>query len=179
MKIRAAIIGGSESGKTYLAMGFSRGLWRQRRWRSFVFDPWAERPWGPGAWVTRNFEEWRHVVTNTSGGVAIWDEATANGGRDRENVPLFSEIRHRHHALFCIGHAYSAILPLMRINLTDLFLSLADAGDAAEWAKVMKDPEISRLAPTLPQYAFLHKRCFRPVRTLTHSRAEIETGIIP
>ena len=159
-------------------MGFSRGLWRAHRWRSFVFDPWMEKPWGPHAWVTRDFETWKHVVTHTAGGVAIWDEATANGGRDRENVPLFTEIRHRHHAIFCIGHAYSAILPLMRINLTDVYLSLADPDDAAEWAKTMKDPNVTR-ATELRQFEFLHKRSFQPVEILRHSEADILRGVMP
>lgn len=178
-KIRAAVIGGSESGKTFRTMGYVRGFWSRRRMRSLVFDPWrGETDWGQGAWVCRDFEKWKHVVTRTSGCVVVWDESTANGGRDRDNVPLFSEIRHRHPVLFCIGHAYSSILPLMRVNLTDLFVSRADPDDAAEWAKVMKDEAVMQ-ATGLAQYAFLHKRAFRPVRVLRNTPEEIRAGILP
>ncbi len=178
-KIRAAVIGGSESGKTFRVMGYSRGLWARRGLRSLVFDPWkGETDWGPQAWVCKDFEKWRHVVANTSGCVIVWDEATANGGRDRENVALFSEIRHRHPVLFCIGHAYSVMLPVMRVNLTDLFISSADARDADEWARVMRDPEVVE-ATKLGQYEFLHKRAFRPVRVLRDSADQIRAGIVP
>lgn len=178
-KIRAAIIGGSESGKTFLTHGFSRGLWRARK-RSLVFDPWkGETKWGPQAWVTHDFEQWKRVVTGTQGCAVIWDESTANGGRDRENLPLFTEIRHRHPVLFCIGHAYSAMLPVMRGSLTDLFLANTYQSDADEWSQVMRDPEIARIAPTLAQYEFLHKRCFQPIRRLRYSPAQIMAGILP
>ena len=184
-KIRAAVCAGSEGGKTFLVHGFVRGYWNRRRMRSFVFDPWRELDWGPGAWVTRDFELWKKVVTNTHGGVVVWDESTANGGRDRDNVPLFSEIRHRHPVLFCIGHAYSSILPLMRVNLTDLFLASADPADAAEWAGIMRDPELKRAGecingvPYVRQYEFLHKKAYQPVKKLSHTAAQIEAGILP
>lgn len=178
-KIRAAVIGGSESGKTFRVIGYSRGLWRRYRLRSLVFDPWkGEHQWGPQAWVTTDFEQWKRAVCGTRGCVAVWDEATANGGRDRDNVPLFSEIRHRHPAIFCIGHAYSAILPLMRVNLTDLYIAQADPDDAREWCKVMKDPAIIQ-ATEIHQYEFLHKRAFRPVRVMRESADQIEAGILP
>lgn len=177
-KIRAAVIGGSESGKTFLAMGFSRGLWKRHRLRSFVFDPWMEFDWGPGAWVTKDFERWKHVVTNTRGGVAIWDESTAYGGRDRENVPLFSQIRHQHPVLFCIGHAYSSILPLMRVNLTHLFITDPDEDDLKEWKSIMRDPDVMQ-AMTLKQYEFLRKRKFEPVRVLRHTAEQIRAGVLP
>lgn len=177
--IRAAVIGGSQSGKTFRTAGYSVGLWKTKRLRSLVFDPWkGETDWGAGAWVSSDFDQWKKVVTNTRGCVAIWDEATAYGGRERENVPLFSQIRHLHPVLFCIGHAYSSILPIMRVNLTDLYISLADPDDAAEWAKVMKDPKID-LSTRLLQYQFLHKRSFHPVRILSETASQIRAGILP
>lgn len=178
-KIRAAVIGGSESGKTFLVMGFSRGLWAARGLRSIVFDPWMpETKWGPQAWVTKDFDAWKRAVMGSRNCCVVWDEASANGGRDAENVGLFSEIRHRHPVLFCIGHAYSVILPVMRVNLTDLFISAADSIDAKEWSRIMRDPAVMR-ACSLPQYAFLHKRAFQPVRVLENSAEQIKAGILP
>lgn len=177
--IRAAVIGGCQSGKTFLTSGFSRGVWGSRRLRSIVFDPWrGETDWGPQAWVSHDFEKWKRAVCGTSGCAVVWDEATAHGGRDRENVPLFSELRHRHPVLFCIGHSHASILPVMRINLTDLYLSLADAGDADEWSRTMKDPAVME-AVKLRQFEFVHKRAFQPVRVLRHSKEEIEAGVQP
>jgi len=66
----------------------------------------------------------------------------------------------------------------MRVNLTDLFLSAADPVDAKEWSRIMRDPQISE-ACSLPQYAFLHKRSFRPVQVLHYSKEQIEAGVIP
>lgn len=181
-KIRAAVIGGSESGKSFLTLGFSRGLWRFSQLRSLVFDPWlgeeGAEPWGRQAWVTRDFELWKRVVTGTRGCCVVWDEATAYGGRERENVPLFSQIRHQHPVLFCIGHAYSSILPIMRVNLTDLFISNADPDDAREWCGIMKDPAVAQ-SVGLPQYHFLHKRSFQPPRVLSYSADEIKAGVRP
>lgn len=178
-KIRCAIIGPSEGGKTFRCIGYSRGMWRYYRLRSIVFDPWlGENDWGPHAWVTGDFERWKRAVLNSKGCCAIWDEASAYGGRDRENVELFTQIRHNHPALFCLGHAYASFLPIMRTNLTDLVLALADDDDADEWSKVMKDREIKPASLALGQYQFIHKRSFQPVRNLTETPAQIMAGII-
>lgn len=176
-KIRAALIAPSEGGKTFLGTGICRGLWKFHGLRSIVFDPWkGESDWGKSAWVTKDFDAWKRAVTGTKGCAVFWDEATAYGGRDRENVELFSQIRHNHPALFCFGHAYSTFLPIMRVNLTDLLIARSDPDDAAEWARIMTDPEI-KTAAGLDQYQFLHKRAFRPVRRLQYTAAEIRAGI--
>lgn len=179
--IRAAVVGGSQSGKTSLMAGLSRGLWDRYRVRSIVFDPWCEIQWGAQAWVTDDFPRWRRAVFGSHGCIAIWDEATTNGGDDKSNVDLFSEIRHNHPAIIAGGHCYSAFLKKMRVNLTDLFLALADPDDAKQWAGAMKDPDVLQAADKvkMPQYAFLHKRNFKPVRIRRHTAAEIATGILP
>lgn len=182
--IRAAIIGGSESGKTTLAVGFSRGLWNRYRLRSLVFYPWLREKrrkpiqWGPQAWVTDDFAHWKRVVSSVEDCAAIWDEATSHGGRDSDNVPLLTEIRHRHPVLVQIGHYHASILPGMRVNLTGLYLAAADPDDAAEWAKTMKDPAVKQAAG-LDQYQFLKKRPFKPVEVLRYSESEIYAGILP
>jgi len=181
--IRAAIIGGSQCGKTFRAAGYARGFWRGRGLRSLVFDPWkGETNWGEGAWVTPNFETWRRVVTNTSGCVAIWDEATTHGGDDDdENAGFFSEIRHRHPAIFALGHCHSAIGRKLRVNLTDLFLALSDDVDAMLWARTMKDPELRNAAnaAVLPRFHFMHKKPYQPVKILSESADAIRAGILP
>lgn len=142
-KIRGAIIGGSMSGKTMRAIGYSRGLWRARGLRSIVFDPWlAENDWGAQAWVTKNFEEWKRAVLGTKGCAVFWDEATTNGGDDENNAGLATEIRHLHDVMFMMGHSHSSIARVMRVNLTHLDLALSDDVDAMLWARTMKDPEL-------------------------------------
>lgn len=179
-KIRAAIIGGSEDGKTFLASGFSRGLWRKHGLRSIVFDPWkGETAWGPQAWVTKDFLEFSRAVARTKGCAVFWDEGSSYGGRERENIAKFTAIRHNHPAFFFIGHAYSTMLPIMRGSLTEILLAVRDPDDAAEWAKVMVDPSIREAAQNLRQYEFLHKRKHQPFRVLRYSKAEILKGITP
>lgn len=180
-KIRAAVIAPSEAGKTELVISLTLWLWKNHGLRTLAFDPWLrENPkrWGPHTWATNEFDKWKHVVKTTKGFCVVWDEATTNGGRDRDNTELFTEIRHNHPALFAMGHCYSAFLPAMRTNLTDLFLALDDADDAAEWAKIMKDPELKK-ADQLGQYEFLHKRSFKPVVIRKHTLAELKAGVSP
>lgn len=179
--VRAVVIGGSQSGKTSLAAGLSRGFWRHCGLRSIVFDPWREIDFGAHAWVTSDFAEWRRAVWGVKGCVAVWDEATTNGGGDEDNVDLFTAIRHNHPALVAIGHDYGSVLKRMRVNLTDLFLALSDADDARRWAGAMKDADVTKAADKnlMPQYAFLHKRNFQPVRIRRHTLADLERGILP
>lgn len=181
-KIRAAVIGASESGKTEMAVSFSVWLWKNYGLRSLVFDPWLrENPkrWGAHAWATDEFAKFSHVAFKLKGCAVFWDEATTNGGRDRDNVKFFTEVRHNHDAIFSMGHCYSAFLPVMRSCLTDLYLALDDEKDASEWAAIMKDPEISARAVTLGQYEFLHKRAFRPLTVRKHTIAELKAGVSP
>jgi hypothetical protein len=176
-KRRIAIMGGSESGKTFLGMGFVRAYWKKHGLRALVFDPWkGEVDWGPSAFVVNDFEDWKHMATHTKGMVLVWDETTANGGRDRDNLKLLSEVRHNHPVMVVMGHTYASLLPGMRVNLTDVFLALSDPDEADQWAKVMKDPEIKEKAVDLLQYEFLHKRNFEPLRVVAESENRILAG---
>lgn len=200
-KIRAAIVGGSEDGKTFLASGFSRGLWKARRWRSLVFDPYkGETAYGPQALVfgptsaeqgnpdlyasavTREFERFKRTVSSVKleqKFCAIWDEASSTGGRNRDNTGLVTAIRHNCPGFLVLCHSYATLLPAMRGSLTDVILAARDPDDAAEWAKVMVDPSIIEAAQSLKQYEFLHKRKHQPARILRYSKAEILAGVVP
>lgn len=183
--IRAAIIGGSEDGKTFLASGFSRGLWKRYGMRSIVFDPFkGETNWGPQALVLGEgeFAKFRHLAENVSRSqrfAFFWDEGTSTGGRERENLSLFTRIRHNSAAFFFIGHGYATMLPIMRGSLTHVFLAVRPPDDADEWAKVMVDESIRTTAPTLKQYEFLAKRKHHPSRVLSYTKNEILAGIVP
>jgi len=179
--IRAAIVGGSECGKTTLAAALSLGLWRNHKIRTLVFDPWLKenpRRWGKHAWATDEMEKFEHVVFNCSGCCVIWDEGTSTGGRDRDKVKFFTAVRHNHPAMLFIGHLYSAMLPVMRASLTDLFIFRSDIDEADQWKKIMTDPALLA-AETLDQYQVIQKQAFKPCRTLKHSAAELAKGILP
>lgn len=195
---RCAIIGGSEDGKTFLATGISRGLWRHYRARSLAFDPYkGETPWGPQALVfgptpqeqsrgqseeacLREFELFRKIITTLKpehNFAGFWDESGDNGGRDRDNKGLVTACRHNLRHFFMIGHSYADMLPAMRGSLTDVLLSTRSPEDAREWAAVMTDPDVMQ-ATQLRQYEFLHKRKHHPVKILRYSLEQILAGII-
>ena len=188
--IRCAIIGGSLDGKTFLAAGFSRGLYKNDGIASLVFDPYrGETDWGTQALVfgPDDFEKWRRAVTNVRPEqkfAAIWDEGTHTGGDDKKNTKLVTAIRHNCPAFIYIGHGYSTLRPIMRGSLTHVCLAARDPEDAKEWARVMVDADVMRAAEPAPprgnglrQYEFLKKRKHRPVEILRYSKAEILAGI--
>ncbi|EIP96803.1 hypothetical protein OpiT1DRAFT_01228 [Opitutaceae bacterium TAV1] len=177
-KSRVAVMGGSEDGKSFLVSGLIRGHWNREKRRAVVFDPWiGEIDWGPGAWVTDNFVRWKAAVENSNGCAVVWDEGTSFGGRDRDNIGLFTAIRHRHPYLYFMGHSYATMLPVMRGSLTGVLLAVRDPDDAAEWGRVMVDRAIVAPAQRLKQYEFLYKRKHQPHRILSYTPAQIERGI--
>lgn len=198
-KIRCAIIGGSLDGKTFLASGISRGLWRFYGYRSLVFDPFkGETDWGPQALVfgpsvreqqtgasdvaiPREFARFRRVVSSVKPEqkfAIFWDEVTDTGGRDRGNTGMVTAARHNSDAVFLIGHSYATLLPTMRGSLSDVLLAVRDPDDAAEWAKVMVDRDVMK-ATDLKQYEFLRKTKHRPASVVKYTPAEIKAGVNP
>jgi len=179
-KIRAAIIGGSEDGKTFLAGGISRGWYARDRYRSLVADPFPwENDWGPQAKVFGDFEQWRRVVAGVKPEqkfAAIWDEAT-EGGRDRDNTGLLTAIRHNCDRFIFIGHDFASMLPVMRGSLTDIVLAVRTPDEARKWADLMVDDAVMQAA-ALGKYQFLHKRKHCPVRILRYTAAQIKAGIM-
>ncbi len=199
-KIRAAIIGGSLDGKTFLASGFSRGLWRAYGFRSLVFDPYkGETAWGPQALVfgsteaergagvgnaanLREFDRFRRLVFSVKRSqkfAIFWDEATTNGGRDADNLEFFTAVRHNSDAFFCIGHSFTAVLPTMRVNISDAFLSAGDPEEFKKWASLLADSSLTAHAVSLKKYEFLHKRKHSPARVLRYTKEQILAGIVP
>ena len=173
---RIAIMGGSECGKTSLAIAISRGLWTQQKLRTLAFDPFDwEHTWGPQAWVTNEFHKFVHVVFRIHKCAVSWDEGTDNGGRDSDNTKFFTGIRHYHPFFTFVGHDYAAMLPRMRTSLTDVILFKQDEDNAKKWAGLFTDKELLR-STALDQYVAIHKRAFRPARLLQVSKAQIESA---
>lgn len=175
---RIAVIGTTESGKTSAVIALCRGLWRAAGTRTIAFDPWlAEDParWGNAARAWANFDVWRNVVFSVTGCAVVLDEGTSTGGRDRDNVELFTAIRHRHPVLIFVGHDAAAMLPVMRATLTDLILFRCSPDEAAKWAEIFTDRDLLA-APGLAQYEFLHKRAFQRVTRRKLTPAELDAG---
>lgn len=198
-KIRAAIIGASLDGKTSLAAAISKGLWPSRKFRSLAFDPFkGETEWGrqalvigptkaqvkthpnPDKLISAEFARFKRVARGIEPHQKIavfWDEGTDTGGRDSDNTGLFTAIRHSTDIFFFIGHGYQTMLPLMRSNLTDVFLAVRDAKEARDWATLFVDEAVMQCTQ-LKQYEFLHKRKHRQVQILRPTAQQIKHGII-
>lgn len=170
-------MGGSESGKTALAMGLSRGLWTSEKKRSIAFDPFARKnTWGPQARPLDDFLKFEHVVFRVSGCAVFWDEGTSSGGRDRDKVKFFTAIRHNHAFFAFIGHDFTTMLPIMRSSLTDVILFRQSESAAQYWSDMFTDKDLLR-STDLGQYVALHKRAFKPVRELKFSAADLQKGV--
>lgn len=175
-KIRAAIMGGSECGKTTLARFLAARHWQRDRLASIVFDPWKrEHRWGNYCWVTSDLKRFESAVWGAKKPYAIvWDESTSTLNRDAEKIQFFTAIRHKHPAFYVLGHHYTALLPVMRDSLTEVYLFRQAQASAEKWADQLADREVIQ-SVDLAQYEFLHKRAFRPISRRRLNAAELKT----
>lgn len=163
-KTIAAIVGGSMSGKTTLAIALCRRERSRHHARSLVFDPFrTEHQWGAWAWVTDDIGAFRRAVLNTSGCAVFWDESTTSlKPATDEDKAFFVNLRHRHAALYLIAHDLNVMSPVMRGSLTDAYVFRQSRQRARDWAELFADDAMMQAA-TLGQYEFLHKRPFGAV----------------
>lgn len=164
-EIIAAILGGSKCGKTTLAQALARSMRARHGLPSIVFDPIPKsRPlWGPWCWVTGDLERFRRAVWGSSGKAVFWDESSDTLDKHaREDRAFFTRIRHQHRAFFLIAHDHSAMSPIMRGNLSDLYAFKLGPKRAAILAEDLAAPELIDL-PTLGRREFMHWRPFEGV----------------
>jgi hypothetical protein len=120
---RICIVGASECGKTTLAIHMSRAFWSQHHIASLVLDPRKNKNnWGPQAWVTTEAQTFSEAVWKRKGDLVIMDEGSSTIARDKDLIPMFTQIRHENHNLLVICHNATNMLPDMRQNLNELFL---------------------------------------------------------
>lgn len=183
--VRAAILAPSQGGKSFMASGFTIGQWRFHRRRSIVFDPWCRKKrkpwseitnWGPGAWVTDDFARWLNAVNKVEDCCVVWDEATTNGGSDKKNVGIFTEIRHNHPVLLCLGHRFPAVHPTMRNSLTHLWHGKAMKKDAVHVCEEVGDEGLM-ITVDLGQYEFALKRPWKDVERVRYRPDQIKNGL--
>jgi hypothetical protein len=161
-KLHTGIFGPSLSGKTFLAKYLSKMLWERHGIRSVVLDPIGD-DWGPHAIVfTADKEEefWAFVWSHTGYAVFV-DEGTEMIGRDKELIPVFTRIRHQGHKLFVIGHRGSSLLPIMRDQISTLFLFRQTKKACEIWAEQFVNDQIFK-AMELDEYEFLWVEISKP-----------------
>ncbi len=158
------IFGPIQSGKTTLARAPSVEIYRAERRRSIVFDPNAEN-WGGHAAVFTDSALFQKTVWRSQNCEIFADEAAVTVARDRDNMPLFTRVRHFGHRLTVIGHSGGDLLPGMRQQFTRLFLFRQPASAADVWAELFADGRILACAD-LAQFEFLDCRLYAaPVRS--------------
>jgi hypothetical protein len=129
------IFGPKLSGKTTLAVQVSRLHWIRHRMRSLVLDPWLTN-FGPQAWVTKDEDAfWRATWSAKEGSLVIVDESTRMIARNQDLIPVFTELRHKHHKLLVIGHDGVNLLPIMRAQIDTLYLFRSTKKAATIWAE--------------------------------------------
>lgn len=141
-----AYIGRSGSGKTYLAQKHARAYWQRFRYRSLVLDINSDQAagWGAGALVVTDREAWLARVRDpaTRNVMVFCDDATMTVNRAPELVDLFTRLSRRGRRLHVLGHGNVNFTPLMRQQVTELFLWRAPLEEAREWAQLFTDPAL-------------------------------------
>lgn len=176
-EIIAAVIGPSKCGKTTLARALVSKMWRQHKLRSIVYDPWLKKygnTWGKSAWVTDDLDRYKKAVWGTSRCCVIWDESTDSLNRnDRSDQAFFSRIRHEHPAFFLLAHDIKVMNPVMRGNLSDLFIFRQGVLRSKFYAEDFADAELLQTAE-LQKYEFIHKRPMEPMQRMKPTPSELQ-----
>ena len=165
-KLHTGIFGPSLSGKTTLAKFLSKDMYRRHKIESLVLDPIGD-DWGEHAQVFTATEEeqfWTKVWSSKRKAVFV-DEGTEMIGRDKDLIPAFTRIRHQQHKLFVIGHRGNSLLPVMRDQISTLFLFRQTEKAAEIWVEQFTNEDIIQ-STTLGQYEFIWVDMFGPVRKM-------------
>jgi hypothetical protein len=178
-EIIGAIIGGSKCGKTTLAVALVLLMWRRHRLRSLVYTPFPKKNnWGPTAWVTDNLDAFKRVVFGVKGCAVFWDESSDSLDRySSDDRKFFTRIRHEHKAFFLIAHDLKVMTPLMRGNLSDLYIFAQGPKRAAVYAEEFNDGDLMQLTQ-LQKREFVHKRPFEKIRRMLPTLAELNSARI-
>lgn len=167
-KMHVGIFGPGLSGKTTLAKALSRSYFAAGI-RSLVLDINGE-DWGPGATVFRDEARFWETVWSNERHAIFCDEAAETIARDRDLVSVFTRLRHNGHKLIVMGHSAGDLLPVMRRQISTLYLFRQDVDACKVWSRLFSEPGIMG-AMELNQYEFIHaelwgprgKRCFKKI----------------
>lgn len=129
-----------------------------------VLDPkMGEHNWGSHCYVTNDLQKWlgkwQHPACRNCN--IVWEESATTLKRDPQYVDVFTaKAGAGGHRLIVTGHSGSALLPVMRWQLTEIFLFRTTQSEAELWADQFTDPRIVELSTQLDytQREFLHVR---------------------
>lgn len=162
----AAVIGMTESGKTYL---MQRGLAPKGRaagQRVLVLDKWKDPAW-KADWMTNDLFAFIAKAKASRRCMLIVEEA-GNWGREPEFEWLVTQARHWGHSTYYLSQYHAQVPPIVRVNVRRLFLFTVSADSAKVWANEFAQPEISSLCAKLPPFHFVYAdKKQRPPRILS------------
>lgn len=152
------------SGKTTLLQTLLRQS-REREGRySVVLDPkMHQHNWGAHCWVTNDIEKWlaKWQDPRCKNCNIVWEETSTTLKRDSDYVDVFTaKAGERGHRLIVSCHTRAALLPVMRDQITELFLFRQDEDEAKDWAKQFGNRQIVEAACALDysRREFIHVR---------------------
>lgn len=161
-RLHVGIFGPGQSGKTTLAKHLSRSYWENHDIPSLVLDPNFEI-WGKHARVFTDESIFWDTVWKEKSHAVFVEEAAETIRRDNGKTSLFTRVRHRGHKVHVSGHSGTNLLPVMREQLSTLFLFRQSAKAAALWAEMLVDERILA-ATALDEFEFLECQIFGNVR---------------
>lgn len=163
-RLHVGIFGPGQSGKTTLARHLCRSYWENHGIPSLVLDPNLEI-WGKHARVFSDESAFWDTVWREKSHAVFVEEAAETIRRDNGKISLFTRVRHRGHKVHVSGHSGMNLLPVMREQLSTLFLFRQSPRAAALWSEMLVDDRILA-ATSLGEFEFLECRIFGDVRKL-------------
>lgn len=157
------IFGRRLSGKTTLTIEVLAASYRRERRFAVVLDPKLhQHNWGSHCYATKDrakwLTKWQHRDCRNCN--IVWEESSTTIKRDADFVDVFTASAGEHgHRLIVTGHSGAALLPVMREQLTELFLFRQSRNEAEKWIEQFADDRlIESCALDFSRREFLHVR---------------------
>lgn len=158
---RIGVFGPTLSGKSTLAHKISEQYWKQRQQRTLVLDPYQE-DWGEHALVFTDEDKFWDAAWKTQKNLIVVEESSSTIQRDKKLIPAFTRMRHNEHSLMVIGHSGTDLLPVMRQQLTTVYLFRQPEMAAKIWANNFAEQGLLQTTE-LQQYEFIHYQSYGKV----------------
>lgn len=156
------IFGPTMCGKTTLGQHLAKS-YEAAGIRCLVCDPMGNR-W-PASWQTGDMAAFLAKAKASQRCALLIDEAGLTIDRDRTLQWLFVTARQWGHRTHVFGHDGSQLLPVMRQQISELFLFACHPDVAEMWGRQFpKSANELRSAPELGRFEFLCVRQFQPAR---------------
>jgi hypothetical protein len=160
------VFGRRTCGKTTLVIELCRAYYARERRFSVVLDPKAhEHNWGPHAHVISDRDRWLSAWQNPQcrNCNLVWEETSTTLKRAKDQEDVFTQKAGAHgHRLIVTGHGYSSMTPIMRDQVTELYLFRQSEAEAKEWSQMFADSRImDACALDFERREFLHVRMGR------------------